>query len=317
MFWFARKTGDSSLLWLEKDFISEDYKENYLTNRFLPAVMIWGVGFMTDNIQPPAKTNWSGNGITPVAMMRTSWTDENALYVGFKGGTAGSNHAHMDAGSFVMDANNVRWAIDFGMQNYESLESRKLQIWSNDQDSERWKVFRYNNYAHNTLTINSKLHDVKGNVPLVSSFDDPEFIFASADLSSLFPADLSSCKRGIAVADDRYVIVRDEITALSDREANIRWTMLTPADVKIMKNNRAELSRNGKKLRLEVVCDYPVEMKTWSTQSPNDYDAPNPGTTLVGFECLLPPGKSTALTVFLLPEDIKPNSKPVKSLDDW
>lgn len=317
MFWFARKAGDPSLLWLEKDFISVEYKENYLANRFLPAVMIWGAGFMINNIQPPAKLNWSGNGKTPVVMMRTSWTGENAVYVGFKGGTAGSNHAHMDAGSFVMDANNVRWAMDFGMQDYESLESRKIHIWSNDQNSERWNVFRYNNYTHNTLTVNSKLHDVKGCVSITSSFDNSNFRFALADLSSLFPEDLYSCKRGIALVDEQYVIIRDEIIAFPDRRANIRWTMLTPADVKILNDNRSELFRDGKKLRLEVICDYPVGMKTWSTQSSNEYDAPNPGTTLVGFECVLPPGKSTALTVLLLPEDIDPNPEAVKPLDVW
>ena len=32
----------------------------------------------------------------------------------------------MDVGSFVFDSDGVRWAMDFGQQEYESLESKTL-----------------------------------------------------------------------------------------------------------------------------------------------------------------------------------------------
>jgi hypothetical protein len=43
-------------------------------------------------------------------------------------------------------------------------------------------------------------------------------------------------------------------------------------------------------------------MKTWSTAPANDYDAENPGTIMVGFECELPANSSETFEVLLIPE---------------
>ena len=44
------------------------------------------------------------------------------------------------------------------------------------------------------------------------------------------------------------------------------------------------------------------EMKTWSTDPPKDYDAPNPGTAMVGFEMKIPANTKKSFRVFLIPE---------------
>ena len=62
----------------------------------------------------------------------------------------------MDAGSFVFDALGVRWVQDLGMQEYYSLEKENVDLWNMSQNGQRWNVFRYNNLAHNTLTVNGK-----------------------------------------------------------------------------------------------------------------------------------------------------------------
>ena len=96
--------------------------------------------------------------------------------------------------------------------------------------------------------------------------------------------------------------MRDEIEALT-HETTIRWTMLTPADVKITGTNTAELTKDGKKLLLDVQSPVNVTMKTWSTDPPNSYDAPNPGTTLIGFEVTVPANTKTAFNCQLVPEN--------------
>jgi hypothetical protein len=57
--------------------------------------------------------------------------------------------------------------------------------------------------------------------------------------------------------------------------------MLTPADVVITGKNTAELDQKWQKTKLEVMSPAKVTMKTWSTDPPNSYDAPNPGTIMV------------------------------------
>ena len=317
MFWFANKMNDSSLLWVEKNFLNKRYSGNYIENRILPTVMIWGSKTDIDKINPPQKLWWSGRGVTPVALMRSSWVSPDAVYIGFKGGTASSNHAHMDAGSFVFEADGIRWAMDFGKQDYESLESQKLNIWTNEQNSERWKVFRYNNFVHNTLTVNDELHCASGYAPLVGISDNEDFMSAICDLSPVFTDNLSFCKRGVALIDKKYAMIRDEVSAPSDKPAKIRWTMLTSADVKSVGEDRIVLAKDEKELSIKIVTNHPVKIKTWNTRSENSYDADNTGTVRVGFESNVHAGENAYFTVFLLPERASYDPKKNVPLDQW
>lgn len=317
MFWFAEKSKSPSLLWNEINYLNPQYRQNHLANRLLPSIMIWAKDIAIQNVEAPEQLMWTGGGTTPVALMRSSWTDPNAIYVGFKGGTAESNHSHMDVGSFIMEANGERWAMDFGKQDYQSLESKKLQIWTNNQESERWKVFRYNNFVHNTLTVNDKMHNIKGYAPILTHSDNEKLMYASSDISSLFTGDLKSAKRVIAIVNKKYVVVRDAVTATADKEAVVQWRMLTDANIESIGKNKIVLTKNGKKLQIKVKSKLPLQMKTWSTQSPNDYDADNSGTTLVGFELTLPAGASSTFDVSLIPEKQRVSCSDKRLLNKW
>ena len=314
MFWFAAKSGDTSLLWEERGMM--DSAKRLANDRFLPALMIWGSKIRLAEIQPPSEKVWAGQGITPVVLMRTSWTSPDALFVGFKGGTASSNHAHMDAGSFVMEADGVRWAMDFGMQDYNSLESKGVDLWNSQQNSQRWEVFRYNNFVHNTLTVNGQLHRVDGYAKIDSHSAAPDFMYGVSDLSALFEGQLAQCTRGIAIVNQQFVAVRDEFKTL-DKEATVRWTLLTSADAKVTGRNGIELKKDGKRLKIEVMEPAGVTMKTWPTTSPNSFDAPNPGTSLVGFEVTVPAHTEMTLLVKLIPQSAKRLSTKIPELKQW
>jgi len=316
MFWFAAKAKDLSLLWAERNYLNEN-PQKYINERLLPAIMLWSNGVDINKITPPTSTMWVGQGKNPVALMRTSWTDTNAIYVAMKGGSVSVNHAHMDIGSFVMDADGVRWAMDFGMQDYESLESKGIQLFGRTQDAQRWTVFRYTNLVHNTLAINNQHQKVTGYAPIISSGAGPSYMNAVTDLTEIYKGSVAKAKRGIAIADKSYVVVRDEIETL-DSSTTIRWTMLTPATVKIIGANKAELNQKDKKLILQVEAPSNIVMKTWSTDPPNSYDAPNPGTALVGFEITVPAHTKVVCNVKLIPEKALSNAtKKIQPLKNW
>jgi hypothetical protein len=311
MFWLSKKINDPSVLWEEKRYLLRNSPQALVDDRLLPAALLWNGGVTMDKITAPASTFWTGNGKNPMVLMRTSWTDSNALYVAMKGGSVSINHAHMDVGSFIMEADGVRWAMDFGMQDYESLESKGIQLFGRTQDAQRWTVFRLTNLVHNTLAINNQHQLVTGTAPITKSGSNPSFMFAVTDLSQIYNNQVAKSVRGIAIVDQNHVVVRDEIETL-DTITTIRWTMLTPASAKIVGENQIELTKNGKTLLLKVKAKGKIEMKTWSTDPPHDYDAPNPGTTLVGFEITLPANSKTALNVSLLPG--KTSTKRLKNL---
>jgi hypothetical protein len=281
-------------------------------------MLIWNSSVSLKKVPPPKAITWIGNGPNPVALMRTSWTDPKAIFVGFKGGSASLNHAHMDVGSFVMDANGLRWAMDFGMQDYESLDSKSINLWDNKQDGQRWSIFRYINHAHNTLTIDGKLQQVAGSAPFIGSdFSNKQFLNVVADLSNIYKDVLSGARRGVAIVDEKYVMITDELQA-SAESRKVRWTMLTPAEVQIMNENTALLTQNGKKLVLKVQSPFKVTMKTWAAQPPNTYDAPNPGTIFTGFEVIIPANSKSTLQVALVPYDELGHLKDeVKPLSTW
>ena len=317
MFWLANKVKDPSLLWVEKSYLKMETLDRLVRERILPAVMLWKGKIATQDIKAPIATAFIGKGKNPMALMRTSWTDSNAIYIATKGGSASINHAHMDIGSFIMDADGQRWAMDFGMQDYESLESKGVKLWGRTQNSERWDVFRLNNYAHNTLTIDGQLQVVEGDAPIINEKKDPNFMQVTFDLSTVYKNQVASSTRGIAIVNKNHVVVRDEIQTLN-HETKVRWTMLTPADVEIVGPETALLKKGGKTLTLKVSGAKNITMKTWSTNPPRDYDAPNPGTILVGFEAIVPANTKVNLDIMLIPGSKSTIVTPkVKPLSAW
>ena len=317
MFWFAETLHDPGLLFVERARLEHVAPERLARDRLLPAAMVFGRGIDLGASTPPRSLVRVGGGKNPVALMRTSWTDTSAIFVGVKGGSASDNHAHMDAGSFVLDAGGVRWAMDFGAENYNQIEQAGVDLWNRAQSSPRWQVFRYNNLAHNTLTANGALQDVAGRATIRGTSSSPNFLAAVVDLSPVYVSSLASAARGIAIVDGDHVVVRDEVRSLP-QATTIRWTLVTPAAVRITGPRSAELTKDGRTLQLTVVEPEVVTMKTWPTVSPHAYESSNAGTTMVGFEFVLPAGAAGASTLLLEP-GVAPHraSTPVAPLDRW
>lgn len=294
MFWFAQKMNNPSLLWVEREHMAKLSSNVREDNRLLPLTVIWSKDSDLQSIDPPKNKMWAGKGKTPVALMRSSWTDSTAIYVGFKGGSPSTNHGHMDVGSFVMESDGVRWAIDFGREDYRLLEAQKLNIWKFDQESERWGVFKYSNLAHNTLSVNGKLQNVNGHAPLIDFFETKNSTTATMDLSSIYP-DLKTLKRQITINDAEGVTVRDSYEGGMQENA-IRWAMLTDATVRLIDRKSAELVKDGKKLRVQVDSPHDLTLKTWAT----DVKYMTNEAVMIGFEIKVDPLQKADIVVQLL-----------------
>lgn len=316
MFWFAEKSNDPSLLWVEKQYLDRADYSRFTSNRILPAVMIWGKDIRMESVTEPTEKVYIGQGKMPLMLARTSWSDPNAIYLGFKGGSPSVNHGHMDIGSFIMEAEGIRWAIDMGSQSYESLESRGMSIFGRTQDAVRWSILRLNNYIHNTLTVNGELQRVSGYAKMEKYGHDPAFMFGITDMSRVYEGQLDQAIRGAALVDGQYVVVRDELKSGANK-AQIRWQMLTDASVILSGKNEATLEKDGKRLTIKVDEPAGITLTTWSSQPSTDYDAPNPGTILVGFETGLPAGASSVFQVKLIPGVAGTKADFNQPLENW
>ena len=316
VFWFADKTKDLSLLWNQRHFMTHTNKNSLVKNRLFPSIMVWAKDVNIETISAPTDKIWVGQGINPVAAIRSSWTKPDAIYVGFKAGRAGVSHSHMDVGSFIMESDGVRWSMDLGIQSYNSLESVGIKLWDRGQNSQRWDVFRYNNLAHSTLAFDQQKQNVEGYCKIDKHGDKEDFKFAISDLSNAYKNKVKNVTRGVAIVKDSYVVIQDQIEA-NDKETIMRWSMITPSLVKIKNDKIAELTKNGQKLTLLVSTDDDIKIRTWSTKSPNSYDASNEGSVIVGFETTIPANSKKTFCVKLIPNTSKYIDQKIPALKEW
>ena len=162
--------------------------------------------------------------------------------------------------------------------------------------------FRYNNYAHNTLTINNKLHDVKGYAHWKSFVDSQGLKSATIDLTTIFKDELLFCQREIAIVNGAYIVVKDSVKTDTTKQALLRWTMLTRTQVREIQKDGFILEQDGKRMNVKIKSQNLVQIKKWSAQSGTSYDAPNPDVVLIGFEAIIPAGEEAFFETVLCPE---------------
>ena len=238
--------------------------------RFAPLIAFWWP--FDDGAPARAQPLWyRGRGKNPVVAWRGSWNERDTLYFAIKGGGAGVNHGHMDGGSFVMDLDGVRWASDLGMQDYESLESKGVDLWNTSQRSQRWTIFRLGADSHNVLTIDGHPHNAKGLARLVEADAHGAII----DLSPVFlPGEVRAAVRQVKLGD-RDVEIIDTVEGARPGSM-VRWAMTTGATI-TPAGAGAVLERDGKRLQFQAAgAGVAISAVDVSTPS-QSYDAPNPG----------------------------------------
>lgn len=228
----------------------------------------------------PLPLHYTARGETPVSVHRSAWNDANAAFAGIKGGSPNVSHAHMDIGSFVIEADNVRWAIDPGMQDYHSIEQLGMKLWDKKPDADRWKIFRIGPHGHGILRFDDAQQHIRGNGHIVRFSGDGDMPHTVVDLSGVYPAQTSRVLRGLAMLPGRHVLLQDEWTANADVR-HVTWQMLTTADVEIG-DKQVVLRQDGKQMRLDIDCRdaFTIE-STEAAALMQPFDAPNPNTRMI------------------------------------
>lgn len=313
LWYFADKFHSPDILYNELRMMDQGrYMNLGHESRLLPLMMAFAKNIPQNSVKAP-KGVYSGNGITPVMMFHTDWTfSESDTYLGVKGGGAGAPHSHMDAGSFVFDAEGVRWAKELPNPAYTSMETPMLKLggslWKMEQNSLRWRAFAYNNRQHNTLTVNDKDHIVGGFAPIVKVIEKRGRAGAVIDLTPALAGEVSKATRTVEIAKKKDLVVTDMIEALEEKPAMVRWTLVT--------NGTPEVTEDGIRLTIGDKVRFlragakgaRIEYQVWSAD-PKDYDSPLkeyerpvPGTYIVGFTATVPSGCKARFSTVLSTE---------------
>ncbi len=241
--------------------------------------------------------HWHGRGVTPVGFHRTAWDDPDAVFVALKGGSPNSSHAHMDVGTFVLEAGGVRWAVDLGTQDYHGLEAAGLNLWEHPvrQESDRWKPFRLSHRGHSVPTFNGSPPRVNGHAPIVRFSGEGGMPHTVVDLSALYDDEVARAWRGVALLADGRVLLQDEWTA-ADRPVEMRWQMLTFAEAAV-EGAGFVLRQDGRELHLDVLEPLDgMRLEVTENSAPvESFDAPNPGLRIIALTCRCAPGQAATL----------------------
>lgn len=186
-----------------------------------------------------------------VASFRSSWTDPNATFVGFRTGSMPTaSHQNLDAGSFNLDALGQNWATELGKDDYGLAG-----YFDEGAYGQRWDYYRMAAEGQNTLVINPYTpHPTSLAATPAARFESNlASALSVADLSAQYPNDVTSWKRGVKIFDGRQqVIVQDEIRSSQPVEA--LWSMHTSASIQVASDGRsATLTKNGKQLLARIV----------------------------------------------------------------
>ena len=234
------------LLWLSKHFKKPEYAYYQIHHaKPHPLDLLWYQSLL----EPPKPYELETAKLfkhAEIAVFRTSWTNTNAIFVAFKAGDNKVNHSHLDVGTFVMDAQGERWAVDLGADNYN------LPGYFGNQ---RWSYYRLRAEGHNTVVINPDHNpdqDPTASTKIIKFQSSNDRAFAIADLSPAYKIRLSSFKRGVSIVNKQTIIIQDEISA--EAPVQFYWFMHTPAKIEIEKSgNLATLSQNNKSLLARIL----------------------------------------------------------------
>ena len=89
---------------------------------------------------------------------------------------------------------------------------------------------------------------------------------AASDLSAIQGGLVESHVRGVAIVDDSYVVVKDEIKT-GEKDMPIRWAALTPAEVRIISDDTAILTKGKERLYFKAEGG-DIKLETYSTDPP-------------------------------------------------
>ena len=304
LWWFAAQTGRTD--WLAREHAAlraatakwkETGKTEDVTGRFPALVLLWGRFPLVD---APSRLplRYLSHGENPVAALRSGFTPD-ASFLGVKGGMPKYNHGHMDVGSFVFDADGVRWAEDLGSQNCHSIEKLgTFTLFNMKQNSSRWDVFRLGNESHNLVVVGTNRQMVAGFANVVPA----GLTTVQLDLASIYGPCVKSARRTFTLdRATRAATVRDDFSGVAPGTP-LRWQMVTSGTVESSEGNRLVLAQKGKRLFLHVETPKQVKWDVLELDKPvNPWDCTNKGFRRISFAVPAAADGTATISVTLAP----------------
>ncbi|MGE4490604.1 MAG: heparinase II/III family protein [Kiritimatiellales bacterium] len=308
-YWFADRLEDPTVLFFESQLMQKALEKNPGDSLYpdLPMYLIWNRS--EQKPEPPQKLCWKGDGVQPMATLRRSW-DDSAVFAGMKGGGPFTSHAHIDIGSFVLDAQGVRWISDVPSQSYSIAEEAEKKAEAEGRDFE--PPFYRERWSHNILLVDDQKQDTAAVSSIVGFSGDSRQPNVMFDLSPAYTQQLQQVKRGMYLYEEESLVVQDELKTMNRENTHIRWAALTYTDVTLIDDRTIRMdasdesvgtgSRKTMVMKLLSPEDARFEVLTVNDQKYiHSYDRMPENTKQIVINLDLPAQAETTISVYFKP----------------
>jgi hypothetical protein len=248
LYWFARKFSQPEIAWFaresEQKIIERLVRDGKDGGRLFPLSLLWYTSAQKPQEMLPL--DYLGRGANPIALFRSSWVEDQPLWLAVKGGNNENNHNHMDAGTFVILAGHERWSDDLVKDDYYVLEQLPSDLWGTG----RYDFFRLGIQGHSTLRLNQAEMEIDDSAsPITKFFSSMQRSHALIDISRPWRKQAEQVLRGTAMLDKRSFLIQDEITGA---RGEILWQMITVDGIKLRESS-AVMTKNGKRFHARIL----------------------------------------------------------------
>lgn len=197
-----------------------------------------------------------------MAFSRNS-TDDDQFWLGIHAHKNNVPHLQWDMGNFVYEAFGVRFATDYGREDYNHPSSS-----GEKEGGGKGQLFVSRPEGHNLYVINpdfyqGQIYDAQTKVEEL--IQKPKGAAYKVDLTEAYWGDVTSAVRGYMLTNDRTnLVVQDEISLNEDKVgATIKWFWQTKANAIVNEDKSVTLVRDGFTVTLyfDSNVDYDVEVR--------------------------------------------------------
>ncbi|MFW6597256.1 DUF7594 domain-containing protein [Propionibacteriaceae bacterium Y2011] len=235
-------------------------------------------------LRSPLDKAWSAIHVTS---SRASWADPLGSFVAAKGGANNAHHGDNDLGTFVLENQGHRWAVDLGPDDYNLYG-----YFHYDEGQMRWNYYRKRAEGHNTVVFAPDARQGQagqawdGTGTVLALEHGVREAITILDLDAAAPEKATAWRRGLWLFDNRrQLLLRDEFTLRTAADA--WWFWHTDADVDVAADGLScTLSHGSNRMLLRLIGDdLPANARffaaaaepLWASPTPNQ--TPNTGVT--------------------------------------
>lgn len=271
LFYLAEKYNNPKLGYWGKYFCSR-YSDNRMANTAF-SILLYNPDYCDyDPVNDELDGVFHGSG--EVGSMRSSWEEENAVQVLYKGGGSIEGHSQLEAGGFTVDALGERWIEDLGWEDYGISDMFTAKLGRNNP---RYKLYRNGSQGNNTFIINPS--ETTGQNPehfaaISESRSGIDESYAVVDLTTAYDDYASKALRGFKLMDGkRYIIVQDEVEL--KKKGDYWWFAHTDNNLELSEDRRSIMMSSGSKRLLVKIISEDKNLKFMITEAKPLYFTPN------------------------------------------